>query len=354
LRRRRPAVIWSCFNSRDTTALGSISQDMGREKKGNVTEETPGSDRTAYSRAEGRAGLVSVVIASYNMARFLPYAIQSAAEQTYRHLEIHVVDDGSTDGTPRVVHSLLEDARVEYHRTVHQGVAAAKNRGIQESTGEYIAFLDADDVWIADKLERQLPLFNRSKDVGVVHSDLIRMNSEGGRIRQNRPKVYDGRVSDRLFVANFVGFSTAIVRKECLSRVGTFDETLPMGIDYDLWLRISAQYEFQYLDEVTTQYRVWGGQISKPSNYRARYQCGARIRRKFLEAHGDLVGKTVRRRAWASFNTNLGNAILSYDKDRIGAARAFFRALVMVPTYVRAWKAMARLLADLGRQVEAG
>src|SRR5258705_11081136 len=103
--------------------------------------------------------LVSVVIATYNMARYLPLAVRAALDQKYKNIEVLVVNDGSTDDTQCVMAPFLDDSRVRYYTQKNKGQAAAKNRGIHESRGDYIAFLDADDMWALDKLEVQLPLF---------------------------------------------------------------------------------------------------------------------------------------------------------------------------------------------------
>jgi glycosyltransferase involved in cell wall biosynthesis len=102
--------------------------------------------------------LVSIVIASYNSADFVPFAIRSALEQTYRNIEVHVVDDGSTDNTPEAVAPFLADPRVIYYRQKNMGQPFAKNKGIRESRGDFIAFIDADDVWhkgLVDRPERK-------------------------------------------------------------------------------------------------------------------------------------------------------------------------------------------------------
>src|SRR3954469_14607922 len=114
--------------------------------------------------------LVSVVIATYNTARYLPLAIRSALAQTYAPLEIHVVDDGSTDRTQEVLQEFRRDRRIIVHQQPNRGQAAAKNRGIAASRGSLVAFLDADDLWHADKLATQVPLLLADPRAGVIYS----------------------------------------------------------------------------------------------------------------------------------------------------------------------------------------
>jgi glycosyltransferase involved in cell wall biosynthesis len=135
--------------------------------------------------------LVSVVIASYNMAAYLPLTVKSVLDQVYRNIEVIIIDDGSTDGTKEAVRPYLDDPRVKYLFQENKGQAAAKNYGIRESRGEYVAFLDGDDMWVSEKLEQQMPLFLHSKDVGVVYSRVLYIDETGKELT-----VADNRVRD--------------------------------------------------------------------------------------------------------------------------------------------------------------
>ena len=250
--------------------------------------------------------LVSVVIATYNMAQYLPLAVRSVLEQTHSNLEVLIVDDGSTDDTPAVVQPFLADPRVRYLRQPNGGQTIAKNHGVREATGEFVGFLDADDLWVPDKLEAQLPLFARP-EVGVVYSRLVYIDEAGNGQHVSDNALFRGQVSAPLFVQNFIGFGTALVRKECFDRLGSFDETLRMGIDYDLWLRFSTQYEFDYLPRPLLRYRIWAGQMSK--NCKTRYQTGIATMQRFIEANPGLVDERTRRDAWAHTYVGYGGCL---------------------------------------------
>src|SRR5688572_6318984 len=224
--------------------------------------------------------LVSVVIATYNMARFLPLALRSALGQSYENIEVLVIDDGSQDDTRAVMEPFRSDRRVRYVFRQNGGQASAKNHGIRQAQGEYVAFLDADDMWVPDKLERQMPLFLRSPAVGIVYSRFGYIDEAGRDLRIEDCELFRGRVSGALLIRNFIGFGTSVVRKECFDRLGGFDESIGMGIDYDLWLRYSTQYEFDYVDRPLLRYREWLGQMSK--NWRVRYLNGIAIMNSFL------------------------------------------------------------------------
>ena len=211
--------------------------------------------------------LVSVVIATYNMARYLPEAVDSVlAQQKWDNLEVVIVDDGSEDDTEDRMVRYSNDPRVRYIRTENRGQPKAKNRGIAEARGEFIAFCDADDIWQPDKLARQMPEF-RDKDVGVVYSEVAYINDQGFSLpKEPSTDRESGWVTSHLVIKNFIPFGTAVMRRACIDRHGGFDENLPMGIDWDLWLRFSVAWKFMYVPEVTYLYRIWPGQMSK--NYR--------------------------------------------------------------------------------------
>lgn len=284
--------------------------------------------------------LVSVVIATYNMAKYLPMAIQSVLEQTYNNIEVIVVDDGSTDNTEEVIKTLSEDTRVRYIVQENRGQASAKNRGIQESSGEFIAFLDADDMWKPEKLELQIPVFFRSKSIGVVYAKLIYIDDKGVELL-NTPDEYmlfRGWVSGPLFIRNFVRFGAAVVRRECFVRLGGFKEHIRMGIDYDLWLRFSTQYEFEYVDKALLYYRIWAGQMS--NNCKGRYLNGIKIMQDFLDEYPEAVDIKTQNEAWAHTYVGLGECLRSIDK-KIGPALSFYiRALRYKFTYKPAWRAI--------------
>jgi glycosyltransferase involved in cell wall biosynthesis len=286
--------------------------------------------------------LVSVVIATYNMGRYLPQAVRSVLGQSYANVDVQIVDDGSSDDTPAILRQWDREPRVRVHRQSNGGQARAKNQGVKLSRGAFVAFLDADDAWLPEKLARQMPLFTGRPEIGVVYSDCERMDGEGRPLPRGPTDMHRGRVSGALLIENFVPFPTAIVRRECLEHHGAFDETLTMGIDYDLWLRLSAHYQFDFIAEPTARYRIWAGQMSK--NYRLRYESGIRIMQRFLERNPGAVQRSVARCAWAHTYTGRGNSTLWQEQDRVAAFRDYLRALSIQPAYWPAWRSMLRAL----------
>lgn len=284
--------------------------------------------------------LVSVVIATYNMAKYLPLAIRSALAQTYKNLEVFVVDDGSTDNTREAVESFLNDPRVNYIVQENKGQAAAKNQGVYESSGEYIAFLDADDMWVPEKLDLQIPIFSQSKALGVVYAKLICIDEKGEKLlgMPDNYMLFRGRVSGPLFIRNFIRFGTAIVRRECFERLGGFKEHIRMGIDYDLWLRFSTQYEFDYVDRPLLYYRVWSGQMS--NNCKGRYLNGIEIMKNFLQEFPGMVDKKTENEAWAHTYVGFGQCLREVDRWIGPTLSLYARALRHKPNYLPAWRAI--------------
>jgi glycosyltransferase involved in cell wall biosynthesis len=283
--------------------------------------------------------LVSVVLPTHNMARFLGEALASVLGQTYSHLEVHVIDDGSTDNPREAIASLLTDKRVYFHSIPQSGQGRAKNVGIRAARGEFVAFIDADDLWVLDKLERQLPLFVRP-EIGVVYSDFQRVDVKGAPLPTSRGQVRVGRITNELLIDNFVTGMASIVRRECFEAVGPFDESLPMGIDYDLWLRISTKFEFAYLDYVTYLYRFWGGQMSR--NFEKRLECAITIMQRLLDSNPGLVPPKIESIAWAHTYTYGGNGFAKAGQ-RKKALSWYLKAIRTRPSYGDAWKQLVKL-----------
>jgi glycosyltransferase involved in cell wall biosynthesis len=203
--------------------------------------------------------LVSIIIPTFNRCEYIIDAIESVFDQTYTDYEIIIVDDGSTDETQEKLKPFQNKIRYIYQENL--GPAYARNRGIYESSGDYIAFLDSDDIWLPDKLELQTALLKTKREVGLVYSDAYRMYGSTGTIEKDtefvRLRPYSGWIFEKLFLDNFIHTSTAIVRRECLDKIGIFDEKTNFvpAEDYDLWLRIATKYEFDYVDRPLVKYR---------------------------------------------------------------------------------------------------
>lgn len=191
---------------------------------------------------------VGVTIPTYNRASLLPRAIESVLRQTYEDWNLVVVDDGSSDGTAKLMDS-YSDSRIKTLRIPHRGVSAARNAGVTHSKGEILTFLDSDDEWLPEKLERQLDYWQENPHVSLVYSSEIWIRA--GR-RVNPPKQYRGQ-SGRILIPSIracvISPSTAMMRRHTFDELGGFNESYPVCEDYDLWLRLCCRHEVGWISE---------------------------------------------------------------------------------------------------------
>ena len=289
--------------------------------------------------------LVSTVITSYNKGPYLVEAIQSALNQDYEPHEVIVVDDGSTDNTPDVCRSFGD--RIRSVRQANLGQPQAKNRGLQETRGEFIAFLDGDDRWLGGKLTKQVALFRDRPDLGLVYSDRRVFSSQGVHSESDQGKdgrrFHKGRVLDEILVNNFAPFSSLVVRRTCLTEVGIFDETCPIAPDYDLLLRIARKFEFDYVDESLLEYRVGINSIS--GHMKHKFDHVMRIQTRFLERFfsDGYPNPRIVHRATAVKHVYRGDALLSQGKN-LRAFLAYAIALRYQPMDTRHYYQALRAL----------
>jgi glycosyltransferase involved in cell wall biosynthesis len=191
--------------------------------------------------------LVSVIIPTFNRARLVDRAIRSVLDQTFRDLELIVVDDGSEDSTAEVLDGFGN--AVKYVFQEHGGVSAARNTGIENACGELLAFLDSDDEWRPEKLARQVALFDGGRSLSVCHTDEIWMRD--GKIVPQK-KIHEkqgGRFFERALERCLISPSSVMISRSLLDEVGWFDPELPAAEDYDLWLRVTAFYDVEFVPE---------------------------------------------------------------------------------------------------------
>src|SRR5262245_38128505 len=201
---------------------------------------------------------VSVIIPTHNRAHFLRDAISSVFNQTFQDFEIIVVDDASTDNTSEIV-AAFNDERIRFLRhDANKGGSAARNTGILNSQCDYIAFLDDDDEWLPEKLAKQMDtLLESPPEVGCVYTGHVMVDRTSGRVIDHRPPTKRGDLSKDLLISNCIGgTSSVLLRKNCLQKVGLFDENLPRSQDYDLWLRIANGFLFEYVPEPLYKYYI--------------------------------------------------------------------------------------------------
>ena len=201
--------------------------------------------------------LVSVVIPNYNYANYLREAIESVLSQTYKNIEIFVVDDGSKDNSAEVLSEFGDKIQVVFQE--NSGVSAARNNGVRRSRGEFIAFLDADDVWLPNKIEKQVEQFLSDKTLGLVHVAVQEIDANG----ENLKTICNGLAGDvshefLLFERSVVlgGGSGMMITRKAFEEVGGFDLRLSTSADWDLFYQISSRYRIGFVSEILLKYRI--------------------------------------------------------------------------------------------------
>lgn len=190
---------------------------------------------------------VSVIIPTHNRAAFVTEAIDSVLSQQYAPVELIVVDDGSTDHTAETLAAY--ENRIQVIRQANKGVSAARNRGIQAATGDYIAFLDSDDLWLPEKLVRQTAFFSANPDALICQTEEIWIRN-GKRVNpRKKHKKPSGFIFRDSLALCLVSPSAVMLKRHLIDEIGGFDESLPACEDYDLWLRISHRFPIHLIDE---------------------------------------------------------------------------------------------------------
>jgi glycosyltransferase involved in cell wall biosynthesis len=193
--------------------------------------------------------------------------MDSVRLQTYRPIELIVIDDGSEDNTQTVVQQWTEKYKdditfsVRYIYQENRGANAARNKGIAEATGEYVAFLDSDDRWLPDKLTKQMAVFKKDSSVGDVYCGLYHIDMESGvRLDDVQLNYPTGELIRRLLIQDVTTpTSCHVVKKDCFQAVGFFDESLPARQDWDMWIRVASRYKIGCVPEVLVEQREHAG-----------------------------------------------------------------------------------------------
>lgn len=222
---------------------------------------------------------VSVIIPTYNRAGYLCQAIDSVLSQTFRDFELIVVDDGSVDDTKKLLERYGDKIKFFYQE--NKGVGAARNLGIVKARGEYLAFLDSDDYWFENKLQYEMDIIKQSKACFVHCSAFVELNA--GQTKLIKPTLPARKFED-LLRSNGIVTSSVILHKNCIEKVGLFDESLKIAEDYEFWLRILYLGNIAlYLDKTLLIYRVHDKNISKNIEETKKYEI--MICRKMLETN---------------------------------------------------------------------
>jgi len=222
--------------------------------------------------------LVSVVIPAYNAERFIGLTLASVIGQTYHNIEVIVVDDGSSDNTASIARNYCDqDERIQLFQQPNAGVAEARNFGIKQTRGTFIAPLDADDIWYSENLEMQVKMFlSAGSEVGLVYSWWNNIDERGKHTGSVQAARIQGKVHTTLLLHDFIAnASSVLIRRSCLEQLGGYDSNLRLhhgqgGEDWDLYLRIASKYEFRFVPKILIGYRKVTCSMSTDSMQMAR------------------------------------------------------------------------------------
>lgn len=291
---------------------------------------------------------ISVIIPTYNAEKTICETIESVCKQTFIDLEILVINDGSTDATLENI-SAINDPRLQVFSYYNSGVAIARNRGIEKATGQYITFIDADDLWMPNKLRAQWEALQNAPEAAVAYSwsDYIDSSSQISHPGQ-RVQFY-GNVFPHLLVNNFLeSGSNPLIRQIAIQRLGGFEPSLVPAEDWDFYLRLAAHYEFVLVPEVHILYRISTQAASaNTTKMEAKsLQVIERVFREVPESWQYLKKESIKNLyTWLLFRSLEGKN--NRQKSKI-AARYFWRAIASNPSllYKRS-KVMAIVAAKI-------
>lgn len=285
--------------------------------------------------------LVSVVIPTYNRAGLIAQSIQSALAQTYRNLEIIVVDDGSTDNTKEVVAAF--GPAVQYFYKTNSGPAGTRNVGIQKARGEFVAFLDSDDLWEPDKIEKQLRCFQENPRAAMVSSNFRLIDGHGRAIKDpgSEPgyQPSDFIIKDMLRVRFPFATPAFLIRKAIFEKIGVFNEKLRISEDLDLLIRIGVNYQVGYVDEVLVSVRMHDNHLMRET---PRYQVWLNSVKVYRSREKE-ISRVVERpgRFFANFYALAGNSALLSGK-RLKAFELYVQAVMLQPLAPKVYKDCVR------------
>lgn len=292
---------------------------------------------------ESRQRLVSVIVPVFNRSSLLSRAIQSAVDQSHPELEIIVVDDGSTEDIDGVLREFDDERIVCLRHDTNRGVAAARNTGLRHAHGHYIGFLDSDDEWFKNKVERQVAnLEGTEKRCKVSYHPLEVFDDTSSKVIELTTFTEEGMILGRMLQACYVGLIQIMMRREEFLRVGQFNEGFFSHDDWDMLIRLSERCQFSYIDEVLARYHHHDGIDGMIS---ARYEKYARDRTLLYELHRTLYEE--RRETHAHYLSDLA-AFVAITGDRRGARRLLLRSVALNPLRLDPYVKM--LLTLVGRR----
>lgn len=297
--------------------------------------------------------LVSVIIPAYNSERTIAATVESVLRQTLTDFEIIVVDDGSTDRTLQQL-EVITDSRLTVFSQENSGVSASRNRGIAKASGQYIAFLDADDLWLPEKLADQVQALAADPAAAVAYSWVDYVDESDQFLRSGMHSKISGDVYERIVLGSFLeSGSNPLIRKTAIEQTGGFDETLLTAEDWEMWVRLAAHYRFAVVPQVQVLYRVSSRSKSfKLENHRL---AGLAVIDKVFAQTPDSF-QSLKHKALANFYKYLTFKVLSVpEKELLGrkealfAARCLYSSVAYNPAMLKQTRVLLSALLKIGK-----
>jgi glycosyltransferase involved in cell wall biosynthesis len=289
---------------------------------------------------------ISVVIPVYNGEKTIEETIGTVLAQTFTDFELIIINDGSQDKTKEIVEQII-DPRIKLYSYANGGLAASRNRGITKAEGEYISFIDADDLWTKDKLASQYAALQAHPQAAVAYSGTDWIDESSNFIRQASPPSASGNIYGVLLLSNIVGSgSNALIKQEALLMVGNFDESLKASEDWDLFIRLAAKYEFIRVDSSQILYRQSPNSMSSKVSYQEQETIKV-INKAFKQAppHLQYLKKISLANIYIYLTYKCIEGLPSY-KQGLKGLELFIYLIINYPAILRfsiAWKILLRI-----------
>lgn len=290
---------------------------------------------------------VSVIVPAYNAQNYIGQCLDSVFKQTMQDFEIVVVNDGSTDRTEEAVLEASErhPGRIKYLKQANRGAAVARNAGARLAEGEVLAFIDADDLWLPEKLQIQMDVFKRNPDIGFCFSDVYAIDASGhlGKTLMQYKSPVSGWVLRNLLLENFVPIVTGAVKRKCFFRVNGFTEGIGLSEDYHLWLKVAQFWPGEYIPRPLACYRIHEGGVSQMRT--KIWEDALRVLDVFSQEYPDTYIKHRRHFNKGRANNFYGLAFYNYRRNEFKKALRFlFSSLKCDLFHIMSWKCAATLL----------
>jgi glycosyltransferase involved in cell wall biosynthesis len=279
--------------------------------------------------------LISVIIPAYNAERTLLETVDSVQNQTLADIEIIIINDGSTDRTWKAIEN-LSDSRIKAFSYENGGVAVARNRGIAQATGEFMAFIDADDLWTPDKLELQLAALQQHPEAGVAYSWNYFYYEQTGERIPGHVANFEGDVYAPLLQENFIANgSNPLIRRQAIDQIGGFDPTFPHCADWDFYLRLAAHWQFVRVPQHHVLYRQSSHSMSSTKVNEIEQQCLAMLEKTYQVAPAKY--QTLKHKSLSWIYEYCTQQYLQSSDDLAGvqtATRKFWKAVRFRPQVI--------------------